>query len=115
MPPLERDANPLFVRCLQVLLVDCHPESPSSTSAAANLIRCLLSAGGVALVEPLLHGIGRGWTGTVISAVWASGSLLWWAVWVWGAKWRKENELKLQLKISRANDTEAEIINVEPK
>lgn len=44
------------------------------------------------MVEPLLHSIGRGWTGTLIAAVWATTSLLWWAVWVWGAKWRKEKE-----------------------
>ncbi|CZR52695.1 related to dityrosine transporter [Phialocephala subalpina] len=102
------------MQCLQVLLVDCHPESPSSTSAAANLIRCLLSAGGVALVEPLLNGIGRGWTGMLISAVYAVGSLLWWAVWVWGAKWRGEKERKLREKIS-VDGSEVEVGNVEPK
>ncbi|KAE8446422.1 hypothetical protein EG329_012027 [Mollisiaceae sp. DMI_Dod_QoI] len=86
------------MQCLQVLLVDCHPESPSSTSAAANLIRCILSAGGVALVEPLLNGLGRGWTGVLISAVWTSGSLLWWAVWFWGAGWRHAKEKKRRMQ-----------------
>jgi len=103
------------MQCLQVLLVDCHPESPSATSAAANLIRCILSAGGVALVEPLLKGIGRGWTGTLISAVWATGSLLWWAVWFWGAGWRKEKERKLQEKMAGSEGSEAEVSNVEQK
>ncbi|PMD30085.1 MFS general substrate transporter, partial [Hyaloscypha variabilis F] len=84
------------MQCVQVLLIDLFPDSPSSCSAAANLIRCLLGAGGVALVEPLLKTIGRGWTGTVISAVWMTGTLLWWSVWVWGPGWRKQRASKLE-------------------
>lgn len=102
-----------LTRCLQVLLVDCHPDSPSSTSAASNLIRCILSAGGVALVEPLLNSIGRGWTGTLIAAVWAIGSLLWWAVWVWGAKWRKEKDQKARQEIIEGDGSENDVSNGE--
>lgn len=79
-------------QCLTVLVIDCYPESPSAATAANNLIRCLLGAGGVALVEPLLNSIGRGWTSTLVSLVWAVGSLLWWAVWIWGPGWRKEKK-----------------------
>jgi hypothetical protein len=93
-------------RCLQVLLIDLFPESPSSCSAAANLIRCLLSAGGVALVEPLLKTIGRGWTGTVISAVWVSGSMFWWCVWIWGPGWRKQRAMKLEAEHAAAEAAE---------
>ena len=81
-------------QCLNVLIIDCYPDSPSAATAANNLIRCLLGAGGVALVEPLLNSIGRGWTGTLLSFIWAIGSLLWWSAWIWGQRWRKEKKRK---------------------
>jgi predicted MFS family arabinose efflux permease len=81
-------------QCLQVLMIDCYPDSPSSASAANNLIRCILGAGAVALVEPLLRTFGRGWTGTFIVATEACFSLCWWAVYIWGPGWRKERKEK---------------------
>jgi hypothetical protein len=61
-----------------------------------NLICCLLSAGGVTLVEPLLNHLGRWWTGMLISAVWISGSLFWWTVLIKGPGWRKQRAMKLE-------------------
>jgi len=42
---------------LNLMIIECCPESLSAANAVINLIRCLL---GVALVEPLLDSIGRG-------------------------------------------------------
>jgi hypothetical protein len=64
------------MQCLNVLLIDCHPDSPSAASAATNLVRCLIAAGAVALVEPLLESVDRGWTSMIISVVLFFGSLL---------------------------------------
>lgn len=85
-------------QCLNVLVIDCYPESPSAATTANNLIRCLLGAGGVALVEPLFSSIGRGCTGALISFIWAFGSLLWWSTWIWGHRWRKEKKRRLDEK-----------------
>jgi len=75
-------------------MIDCYPDSPSSAAAANNLIRCLLGAGAVAVLEPLFNTLGRGWTGTLIAAIEAVVSLCWWAVWVWGYGWRRERREK---------------------
>lgn len=62
------------------------------------------------MVEPLLNSIGRGGTGTLIAGVWAVTSLLWWAVWFWGAQWRKEKEEKSRRKMVGEEDVcEAEV------
>jgi hypothetical protein len=46
------------------LNIDVNPRSPAAASAAFQLVRCLIDAGGVALVTPLLNSLGFGWTGT---------------------------------------------------
>lgn len=42
------------------MLIDIHRESLSTASAAGNLTRCALAAGGVAVMEPLLVRLGEG-------------------------------------------------------
>jgi multidrug resistance protein len=70
------------------LIIDVNPRSPAAASAAFQLVRCLLGAGGVALVTPLLNSLGSGWTGTYIVWIWIVLSLCWWSVVIWGPKWR---------------------------
>ncbi|KIN05268.1 hypothetical protein OIDMADRAFT_39592 [Oidiodendron maius Zn] len=69
---------------LNVLIIDCYPDSPSAATAANNLIRCLLWG----------WRSGPRWTGTLISFIWAFGSLLWWSAWILGQRWRKEKKRK---------------------
>ncbi|CZR52217.1 uncharacterized protein PAC_02094 [Phialocephala subalpina] len=47
------------------LIVDLHPESPGTATVAANLVRCLMGAGTVAGISPLLNNIGTGWANVV--------------------------------------------------
>jgi predicted MFS family arabinose efflux permease len=75
---------------LTALVIDLNPQSPAAATAAFNLVRCLLGAGGVAFGNPMVTKIGRGWTGTLIAAIWVLLSSCWWAVIFWGPKWRKE-------------------------
>ena len=88
-------------QAMSVLIVDIHPESPAAATAASNLIRCLLGAGGVAAVIPLLNRIGRGWTSTLIALVWVSMSSCWWAVMIWGPRWRQARKTREELKAAR--------------
>lgn len=46
---------------LSTLLVDIHPDCPSTAQAASNLVRCELAAGGLAVLDVLLRAIGPGW------------------------------------------------------
>jgi multidrug resistance protein len=70
------------------LTVDINPRSPAAATAASQFLRCLLGAGGVALVNPMLDNLGSGWTGTVVAAVWVVMSVSWWSVIYWGPRWR---------------------------
>jgi multidrug resistance protein len=75
------------------LNVDINPRSPAAATAASQFLRCLLGAGGVAIVNPMLDNVGSGWTGTVVAAVWVVMSVCWWAVVLWGPKWRKARNM----------------------
>ncbi|KAH8908294.1 putative MFS transporter [Coniochaeta sp. PMI_546] len=98
-PPLPAALVLLFVlgvclsaafQPLTALLVDINPRSPAAATAAHQFVRCVLGAAGVAVVNPMLNGIGRGWTSTLIALVWVVFSACWWAVIYWGPKWRKQ-------------------------
>lgn len=73
------------------LLVDVFPENPSTAAAAASIIRCAMAALGVAIVQPLVSVLGRGWYFTALSIVTGSaGSVAVWTIRTWGMKWRSE-------------------------
>ena len=77
------------------LLVDVFPETPSAAAAAAAITRCAMAALGVALVDPLIGALGRGWYFTTLVIVTGGLSLI--AVWMirtWGMKWRGERVSK---------------------
>ncbi|KAF2093074.1 MFS general substrate transporter, partial [Rhizodiscina lignyota] len=79
---------------VSALVIDINPRSPAAGTAALNFVRCLLGAGGVAAVNPMLDTLGRGWTGTLIAFVWVIMSLCWWAVIYWGPRWRASRKKK---------------------
>jgi predicted MFS family arabinose efflux permease len=98
-PPLPAALVVLFVvgfctsglfQPLAALVIDLNPQSPAAATAAFNLVRCLLGAGGEAFGNPMVTKLGRGWTSTIIAALWLSLSTCWWAVVIWGPKWRRE-------------------------
>ena len=77
------------------LLVDVFPESPSTAAAAASITRCALAAAGVAVVEPLISAMGRGWYFTALGIITgAVGSVAVWMIRTWGMKWRSERVAK---------------------
>lgn len=73
------------------LLVDVHPDRPSTASAAASLVRSGLSGIGVAILQPLSHALGWGWYFTLMALV--VGFLQGVSIIVllrWGRGWREK-------------------------
>ncbi|KAA8913644.1 major facilitator superfamily domain-containing protein [Sphaerosporella brunnea] len=54
---------------LSSLIVDLYPTKPSSATACNNLVRCLMGAGGTAVIESMLNAMGRGWCFTFVGLV----------------------------------------------
>ena len=43
------------------LLIDLHRGKPATATAAVNFVRCLISAGGVAAIVPMVQAMNPGW------------------------------------------------------
>lgn len=81
---------------MNLLLVDLYPNSPSTASAANNLTRCLMAAGGSAVIEPMIHAMGKGWAYTFIGLLIIVLSPMLYIVTRHGPKWREERRIRLQ-------------------
>lgn len=83
------------------LLVDTHPDRPSTASAAASLVRSGLSGIGVAVLQPLTDSLGWGWYFTLMALVvgvfQGTGMIV---LLRWGRRWREE-------RMSAADQTHA--------
>lgn len=80
---------------MNLLLVDLYPNSPSTASAANNLARCLMAAGGSAMIEPLVQAIGVGWAYTSVALVCAGLSPMLLVITHYGPRWREERRVRL--------------------
>ena len=77
------------------LLVDIFPASPSTAAASGNITRCALSAIVVAVLQPLVDVMGRGWFFTVLTVLSGGGGLVAdWLVKNKGMEWRQERIAK---------------------
>ncbi|OCL11386.1 MFS general substrate transporter [Glonium stellatum] len=84
--------------CMSVMLVDFYPLSPSTATAANNLVRCLMGAGGTAIINIMIESMGRGWCFTFIAAVVAVASPILWVLVKWGPGWREARRKRLEEK-----------------
>jgi len=62
-----------MISVVSTLVVDIFPKEAASATAAINLLRCLMGAGGVAAVLPLVNAIGAGWTFTILTGLSIAG------------------------------------------
>ena len=79
-----------FQQTFSALLVDIFPMTPSAAAAAGNAVKCVLSAGAVAVLQPLTGAVGRGWVFTILTALSGGGGFV--AIWVMtrkGMDWRR--------------------------
>ena len=78
------------------MLVDFYPQSPATAAAANNLVRCLMGAGGTAVIIYMIDTMGRGWCFTFIALVVFAFSPLLLVMQSMGPQWREERRLKAQ-------------------
>lgn len=65
--------------------------------ASLNIGRSLLSAAGVAVVQPLINAIGSGWTFTLVGGVTAASSIV-----IWTFLWFKGEQYARARKAAQA-------------
>ena len=79
---------------ISTILVDMYPKCPSTATAANNLCRCLMGAGGTAVINQMIGAMGRGWCFTFVAAVVVASSPLLVVVLRCGPRWREERRLR---------------------
>jgi len=81
---------------LSTLVVDLYPQSPSTATAANNLVRCFLGAGGTGIINIMIRHMGRGWCFTFIALICIGASPLLWVEVKWGPIWREERKVRME-------------------
>jgi MFS family permease len=83
---------------LSTLLVDLYPQSPATATAANNLVRCFIGAGGTGIIDIMIRKMGRGWCFTFIALVCTITMPLLLVEIKWGPGWREERSVRLETK-----------------
>jgi len=65
-----------LIQVFSALLVDTFPETPSTASTAGNMTRCVVSAVAVAMLQPLIEVMGKGWLFTFVGLVSGIGGVV---------------------------------------
>lgn len=76
------------------LIMDLNRKKPGTASAAMNLSRCWMGAGGTVFATPLVTAAGIGWLGVTIAGLWFLFSPLVLLVLRYGPRWRDEKRLR---------------------
>ena len=87
---------------LSTMLVDLYPMSPSTATAANNLVRCFMGAAGTGVIVQMVDTMGRGWCFTFVAAVVLFTSPLLWVETRWGPKWREARWLRVEKQKNEA-------------
>lgn len=83
-----------IIGAVNTFLVDLFPKKSASATAALNLARCLMGAGGTAMVLPIVRAIGAGWTFTLIAGLMVLSLVFLLLQIQRGPKWRKQRREK---------------------
>ena len=89
---------------ISTMLVDLYPDQPATATAANNLCRCTLGAGGTAVIIQMIEAMGRGWCFTFVALVVFVSSPMLLAVGKWGPKWREERRVREEKKKITADE-----------
>jgi MFS family permease len=81
-----------IIGIITTFMVDIFPKKGASATAALNLARCLMGAGGTAVVLPIANKIGVGWTFTLWAGVMLGALGLIVLQMAKGQKWRQRRE-----------------------
>lgn len=85
-------ASTSIISTTSTFMVDCFPKQGASATAAVNLVRCLLAAGGTAAILPIVNAIGVGWTFTLLVGIMLASLGLVWIQMRYGSKRRQRRE-----------------------
>lgn len=97
-----------FQQTFNALLVDIFPESPSTAAASSNITRCTLSAMVVAVLEPIVAAIGRGWFFSMLAILSGAGGVLCcWTIDKYGMKWRRCRLSRDDGALDKANEVQS--------
>ena len=89
----------LYFNSINTLLVDLFPTTAASVTAALNIGRCIFGAVCVAIVQPMINGIGYGWTFFLAACVTFFGTLPILAfLWYWGAHYKHRRDVRAKEK-----------------
>ncbi|RDW80719.1 hypothetical protein BP5796_05417 [Coleophoma crateriformis] len=88
---------------LSTLVVDLYPQSPSTATAANNLVRCLIGAGGTGIIDIMIARMGRGWCFTFITLVCVVLSPMLLVSVKYGPKWREERRVRMEKAMEAKN------------
>ena len=80
------------------LLTDLNPRNPALAQASSNIIRCALSAGGLATLQKMISSMGPGWTFTIFSVLCLLTAPMILAEVRWGFSWRGERQQDVELQ-----------------
>lgn len=98
---------------LSTLLVDLYPQSPATATAANNLVRCFMGAGGTGIVDIMVRRMGRGWCFTFLALVCTATMPLLLVSMKWGPGWREERAVRLEAKAQEKQRSEGAADGVE--
>jgi MFS family permease len=83
---------------VNTFLVDVYPKKSASATAAMNLVRCLMGAGGTAAVLPIVNAIGVGWTFTILVGILLASVGFIVLQMMKGLKWRKRAAAREEIR-----------------
>ena len=81
---------------LSTLVVDLYPQSPSTATAANNLVRCFMGAGGTGIINIMIESMGRGWCFTFLALVCIVAMPMLLVELKWGPIWREERRVRME-------------------
>lgn len=99
---------------LSTLVVDLYPQSPSTATAANNLVRCFMGAAGTGIINIMIDSMGRGWCFTFIALVCIAAMPLLWVELKWGPAWREERRVRTEKAEEKKRIRELEHPQVSP-
>ncbi|OKL57496.1 hypothetical protein UA08_06890 [Talaromyces atroroseus] len=80
------------------LLIDLYPGASASATAVNNLMRCLMGAVGVAVVQPMIDALTAEYAFILLAGITLALTPLTWVVSKWGPGWRHAREERLGRK-----------------
>lgn len=97
------------------LAVDLNPDRPSTVSAGSNLMRCSLSAVGLAVLQITIDGVGIGWCYTIFAALGGITVPLLMMERNWGPVWRAQRDSKLRGRNAERRESKKSYIERPPE